>query len=77
MPLIGLGQDALEHDISSAPSARVGRDIEYAFTWAGPRCFRPGPLQLGLAEIYNMPGIGLGQDALKHDISRAPSAGVS
>ena len=36
----------------------------------------PGPLPLGSAQIQDMPLIRLGQDALKHDISRAPSAGV-
>ena len=38
MPLIGLGRDAVQHDISRAPSAGVGPDIGYAFNWAGPRC---------------------------------------
>ena len=38
IPLIGLGQDALEHDISRAPSAGVSPDIVCAFNWAGPRC---------------------------------------
>ena len=31
MPLIRLGQDAVQHDISRAPSAGVGPDIGYAF----------------------------------------------
>ena len=40
MPGIGLGRDASQHDISRAPSTGVGRDIGYAFNWAGPRCFK-------------------------------------
>ena len=38
MPSIVLGRDAVQHDISRAPSAGVGPDIGYAFNWAGPRC---------------------------------------
>ena len=40
MPLIGLGQDALEHEISRAPSPVVSRDIGYAFIWAGLRSLK-------------------------------------
>ena len=45
MPLLGLGQDALQYDISRAPSAGVSPDMGYAFNWAGPRCFRTGYIQ--------------------------------
>ena len=36
----------------------------------------PGPHELGWAQIYDIPLIGLGRDGLQPDISRAPSAGV-
>ena len=54
MPGIKLGRDALQHDISRAPSIGVSRDVGYAFNWAGPRCFKH--------DIARAPSAGAGQD---------------
>ena len=54
MPLNGLGQEGLQHDISRAPSAGVSPDVGYAFNWAGPRCFKH--------DIARVPSAGVGRD---------------
>ena len=57
---------------TKGPIYRVGQWLAQILLGSFPK----GLAMMWWAQIYDMPLIGLGRDAVQHDISRGPSAGV-